>query len=85
MSSFIETQKDIKSVYILGQNYSHGVQVAKYAKETLARKRPDIQIVGEDLHPLAQARDFAPYIAKNQGLRRRHGHHRQLGLGPLAC
>jgi branched-chain amino acid transport system substrate-binding protein len=64
MSSFIETRKDIKKVYILGQNYSHGVQVAKYAKETLARKRPDIQIVGEDLHPLAQTRDFAPYIAK---------------------
>ncbi len=40
------------------------MQVAKYAKETLARKRPDIQIVGEDLHPLAQVRDFAPYIAK---------------------
>ena len=64
MSSFMETQKDIKKVYILGQNYSHGVQVAKYAKETLARKRPDVQIVGEDLHPLAQVRDFAPYIAK---------------------
>jgi len=64
MSSFMETQKDIQKVYILGQNYSHGVQVAKYTKETLARKRPDIQIVGEDLHPLAQTRDFAPYIAK---------------------
>jgi branched-chain amino acid transport system substrate-binding protein len=64
MSSFMEGQKDIKKVYILGQNYSHGVQVAKYAKETLARKRPDIQVVGEDLHPLAQTRDFAPYIAK---------------------
>ena len=64
MSSFMETQKDIKKVYILGQNYSHGVQVAKFTKETLARKRPDIQIVGEDLHPLAQTRDFAPYIAK---------------------
>ena len=64
MSSFMADQKDIKKVYILGQNYSHGVQVAKYAKETLARKRPDIQIVGEDLHPLAQVRDFAPYIAK---------------------
>ena len=64
MSSFMADRKDIKKVYILGQNYSHGVQVAKYAKETLARKRPDIQIVGEDLHPLAQVRDFAPYIAK---------------------
>ena len=64
MSSFMVDQKDVKKVYILGQNYSHGVQVAKFSKETLARKRPDIQIVGEDLHPLAQTRDFAPYIAK---------------------
>ena len=38
--------------------------VAKFAKEDLARKRPDIQIVGDDLHPLAQVRDFAPYVAK---------------------
>ena len=64
MSSFMMEQKDIKKVYLLNQNYSHGHQVAKYAKESLARKRPDIQIVGEDLHPLAQTRDFAPYIAK---------------------
>ena len=64
MSSFMAEDKDIKKVYILGQNYSHGVQVAKYAKETLSRKRPDIQIAGEDLHPLGQVRDFAPYIAK---------------------
>jgi branched-chain amino acid transport system substrate-binding protein len=64
MSSFMKDQPNIKKVYILGQNYSHGVQVAKFAKETLARKRPDVQIVGEDLHPLGQVRDFAPYIAK---------------------
>ena len=64
MSSFMAEQKDIKKVYLLNQNYSHGHQVAAYAKETLARKRPDIKIVGEDLHPIAQTRDFAPYIAK---------------------
>jgi branched-chain amino acid transport system substrate-binding protein len=64
MSSYMMDQKDIKKVYLLNQNYSHGQQVVKYAKEALARKRPDVQIVGEDLHPLAQTRDFAPYIAK---------------------
>ena len=64
MTTFMADQKDIKKVYLLNQNYSHGHQVAKYAKENLARKRPDIQIVGEDLHPLAQVRDFSPYIAK---------------------
>ncbi len=64
LTTFMKDQPDIKKVYLLNQNYSHGVQVAKYAKENLARKRPDVQIVGEDLHPLAQVRDFAPYIAK---------------------
>jgi branched-chain amino acid transport system substrate-binding protein len=64
MSSFMAKQPDIKKVYFLNQNYSHGHQVVKYGKESLARKRPDIQVVGEDLHPLAQTRDFAPYIAK---------------------
>jgi branched-chain amino acid transport system substrate-binding protein len=64
ITTFIKDQKDIKKVFLLNQNYSHGQQVAKYAKEYLARKRPDIQIVGEDLHPLAQVRDFAPYVAK---------------------
>jgi branched-chain amino acid transport system substrate-binding protein len=64
MSSFIAKQPDIKKVYFLNQNYSHGHQVVKFGKESLGRKRPDIQIVGEDLHPLAQTRDFAPYIAK---------------------
>ncbi|MDL9997645.1 branched-chain amino acid ABC transporter substrate-binding protein [Variovorax sp. J22P240] len=64
LTTFMKDQPDVKKVYLLNQNYSHGVQVAKFAKENLARKRPDVQIVGEDLHPLAQVRDFAPYVAK---------------------
>ena len=64
LTTFMKDQKDIKKVYLINQNYSHGQQVAKFAKADLASKRPDIQIVGEDLHPLAQVRDFAPYVAK---------------------
>lgn len=64
LTTFMKDDPNIKKVYLLNQNYSHGHQVAKYAKENLKRKRPDIEIVGEDLHPLAQVRDFAPYIAK---------------------
>ncbi|MEX8519259.1 MAG: branched-chain amino acid ABC transporter substrate-binding protein [Leptothrix sp. (in: b-proteobacteria)] len=64
LTTFMKDQKDIRKVYLLNQNYSHGHQVAKYAKEILGRKRPDVQFVGEDLHPLAQVRDFAPYVAK---------------------
>ncbi|MFZ6800181.1 branched-chain amino acid ABC transporter substrate-binding protein [Undibacterium sp. Di24W] len=64
LSSFMATDKKIKKVYLIGQNYSHGQQVARAAKSYLARKRPDVQIVGEDLHPLATVKDFAPYISK---------------------
>ena len=64
LTTYMKDQKDVRKVYLLNQNYSHGQQVAKYAKEMLVRKRPDVQVVGEDLHPLAQVRDFAPYIAK---------------------
>lgn len=64
LTTFMKDDKEVKKVYLLNQNYSHGHQVAKFFKEALARKRPDVQIAGEDLHPLAQVRDFAPYIAK---------------------
>ncbi|MDM0047185.1 branched-chain amino acid ABC transporter substrate-binding protein [Variovorax dokdonensis] len=64
LTTFIKEQPDVKKVYLLNQNYSHGQQVSKFAKENLKVKRPDIEIVGDDLHPLAQVRDFAPYIAK---------------------
>ncbi|MBB3196468.1 branched-chain amino acid ABC transporter substrate-binding protein [Roseateles terrae] len=64
ITTFLKEQPEVKKVYLLNQNYAHGQQVAKYAKEMLAKKRPDVQVVGEDLHPLAQVRDFAPYVAK---------------------
>ena len=64
LTTFMKDKADIKKVYLINQNYSHGQQVSKFAKENLARKRPDVQIVGDDLTPLAQTRDFSPYIAK---------------------
>jgi branched-chain amino acid transport system substrate-binding protein len=64
LTTFMKDQKDVKKVYLINQNYAHGHQVSKYGKELIKRKRPDIEIVGDDLHPLAQVRDFAPYIAK---------------------
>ena len=64
LTSFMKDRPEVKKVYLLNQNYSHGQQVAKYFKEGLARKRPDAAIVGEDLVPLGQVKDFAPYVAK---------------------
>jgi branched-chain amino acid transport system substrate-binding protein len=64
LTSFMKEQPKVKSVYLLNQNYSHGHQVAKYFKDAIARKRPDVKIAGEDLHPIGQVKDFAPYVAK---------------------
>jgi branched-chain amino acid transport system substrate-binding protein len=64
LTSYLIDKKDVKKVFLFNQNYSHGQQVSRAAKEYLARKRPDIQIVGDDYVPIAQTRDFAPYIAK---------------------
>ena len=64
LTSFMKDQPKVKKVYLLNQNYSHGQQVAKYFKEGMSRKRPDSSIAGEDLVPLGQVKDFAPYVAK---------------------
>jgi branched-chain amino acid transport system substrate-binding protein len=64
LTTFMKDQPKVKKVFLLNQNYSHGQQVSKYFKEDIALKRPDIQIVGDDLHPIGQVKDFSPYVAK---------------------
>ena len=64
LTNYMKDNKTIKNVYVLGQNYSFGQQVSKFSASMLAAKRPDIKIVGNELHPLGQVKDFAPYIAK---------------------
>lgn len=64
LTTYLATNREVKKVYLINQNYAHGHQVARYAKELLARKRPDAAIVGDDLHPIGQVKDFAPYVAK---------------------
>ncbi len=64
LTTYMKDLPEVKKVYLINQNYSHGQQVSKFAKEMMQRKRPDVQFVGDDLHPLAQVRDFSPYIAK---------------------
>jgi len=64
LTSFMKDQPKVKKVFLINQNYSHGQQVSKYFKEDIARKRPDVQIVGDDLHPIGQVKDFSPYVAK---------------------
>ncbi|MBV8033078.1 MAG: branched-chain amino acid ABC transporter substrate-binding protein [Betaproteobacteria bacterium] len=64
LTTLLAKDKKVKKVYLINQDYSFGHAVRKAAREDLARKRPDIEIVGDDLHPLAQVKDFSPYVAK---------------------
>jgi len=64
LTDAIKLDPKVKKVYLINQDYAHGHQVAKGAKDMLALKRPDIKIVGEDLHPIGRVKDFSPYVAK---------------------
>jgi len=64
LTTELAKNQKIKKVYLINQNYSFGQAVTRAAKADLKRKRPDIEIVGDDLHPLGQVKDFAPYVAK---------------------
>lgn len=60
----IKADAKVKKVFLINQDYAFGHQVTRAAKEMLAAKRPDVQVVGEDLHPLGKVKDFSPYVAK---------------------
>jgi len=60
----IKDDKALKSVYLIGQDYSFGQAVLREAKRQLGAQRPDVQIVAEELHPMARVKDFLPYAAK---------------------
>ena len=64
LTDMIAANKNIKKIYLINQDYSFGQAVARAARVMLAQKRPDISIVGDDLHPLGKVKDFAPYVAK---------------------
>ncbi|WP_184526328.1 branched-chain amino acid ABC transporter substrate-binding protein [Variovorax sp. Sphag1AA] len=67
VAALMEMMKDdkaLKRVYLIGQDYSFGQSVLRESKRQLAEQRPDVQIVGEELHPMGRVKDFAPYASK---------------------
>ena len=60
----IRDDKTLKSVYLIGQDYSFGHAVLNEAKRQLGQQRRDVQIVGDELHPVGRVKDFVPYAVK---------------------
>ncbi|MGY3442736.1 MULTISPECIES: branched-chain amino acid ABC transporter substrate-binding protein [unclassified Bradyrhizobium] len=64
LTNYMKGQASIKKVYLINMDYSFGQSVRSTARKMLGEKRPDIQIVGDELHPMLKVTDFSPYIAK---------------------
>ncbi|WP_076999217.1 branched-chain amino acid ABC transporter substrate-binding protein [Variovorax sp. KK3] len=67
VTALMEVMKNdasLKRVYLIGQDYSFGQAVLRESKRQLGQLRPDVQIVGEELHPMGRVKDFAPYATK---------------------
>ncbi|MBB97137.1 MAG: branched-chain amino acid ABC transporter substrate-binding protein [Rhodobacteraceae bacterium] len=64
LTDIIAEDDSITKVYVIGQDYSFGKAVSAAASRFLGEKRPDIEIVGNELHPIGKVKDFTPYSRK---------------------
>ncbi|MDO9406275.1 MAG: branched-chain amino acid ABC transporter substrate-binding protein [Polaromonas sp.] len=67
MAALMDVLKDdkaLKSIYLIGQDYSFGQAVLREARKQIGAQRPDVQIVGDELHALGRVKDFIPYAVK---------------------
>ncbi|MEO8005910.1 MAG: branched-chain amino acid ABC transporter substrate-binding protein [Betaproteobacteria bacterium] len=64
LAEYLRSQPRIHKIYLINQDYAWGQAVSRAARQTILARRPDVSIVGDDLHPLAKVKDFAPYVAK---------------------
>ncbi|MDM0113298.1 branched-chain amino acid ABC transporter substrate-binding protein [Variovorax sp. J22R133] len=60
----IKDDKSVKRAYLIGQDYSFGQAVLRESKRQLTQLRPDVDIVGDELHPMGRVKDFSPYATK---------------------
>lgn len=64
ITDVIAANQDIKKMYVIGQDYSFGKAVAAAAVSNMTEKRPDVEFVGNELHPIGKVKDFTPYTRK---------------------
>jgi branched-chain amino acid transport system substrate-binding protein len=67
LTDAIAGDSSVRSVYLINQDNPWGQSLRREAKQMLARKRPDLRIVGDDMHPLGKVRDFAPHVSRMAG------------------
>lgn len=66
LTNYMKDQDDIKKIFMVNMDYSHGQFISQRMKELISERMPDVEVVGDVLHPIGQVRDFSPYIARIQ-------------------
>lgn len=64
LTDYVSRLDGVRKVYLINQDYAFGQAIQRASRELMTKKRPDIQIVGDDMVPLGKVKDFAPYAAK---------------------
>ena len=64
LMAVLREDKAVRAAYLIGQDYSFGQAVLREARRQLGAQRPDVRIVGDELHPMGRVKDFVPYAVK---------------------
>ena len=64
LMQLIEDEPRLARIYLIGQDYSFGHAVLREARRQLEARRPDVTLVGDELHPVGRVKDFMPYALK---------------------
>ncbi len=64
LMAVLREDKAVHGAYLIGQDYSFGQAVLREARRQLGAQRPDVRILGDELHPMGRIKDFMPYAVK---------------------
>ena len=64
LTSYLRDRSAMRRVFLINQDYAGGRALSASAREMLGRKRSDVEIVGDELHPIGEVQDFGPWVAR---------------------
>ena len=59
----IPADGSVQSIWLLNQDNSWGQSASREMQRALSELRPEIQILGDELHPLSKVQNFSGYVA----------------------
>jgi branched-chain amino acid transport system substrate-binding protein len=60
----IPADGNVQSIYLLNQDNPWGQSASREMQRVLSEQRPEIRILGDELHSVSQLKDFSGYVAR---------------------